>query len=394
MTGGEQTAILMNVSDSGFVLGASILAIVLGALGAVVFAAGQIERADRAAFARQCGMVAAVCAIVWILIGSSLAFGPIGNGMFGDPSLGVALADKTIRPGTALPEGVFILFRMAFAVLAIVLLAGAWAGRARLLWALGFTALWSVLVFAPIAHWLWGGGWLLTQIGAIDYGGGLVVYTSAGVSALVVALLIGPRSASADERQASISPKMAALGAILLLIGGLALNSASSLGANDNAAAALISASAAIIASAFAWTTFEKASDGAWSLMGLAKGSLAGLAAIAASSVYVSPLAAVIIGILGTIACFFAERQITSKLGIDDTANAFALSGVGGVVGALLLSVFLSAKMGGTGYFGAFTMFTQFAAQLIGIVAVVLWSVVGTAMAALAVSILAPMRKD
>ncbi len=394
MTGSEQTASLVSNGDSALVLIASILAIAFGAIGTAMFAAAQVTALQRSRVILQSACVAAMAVLCWTIIGYEMSFGGIGNGWIGNPKLGLSFDVDLVRPGTRLPESIFALLRLAFALMATMLLVGAWAGRARLSWLLSFSLLWGALVLAPIAHWLWGGGWLLTQIGTIDYAGGLAVHTSAGVSALVVALLMGPISDLDQNKPKTVSPNLAALGAALIVSAALALNGASALSANHNAASAILGAFCATLAGALAWLALENASEGEPSLMGFAKGSITGIASIASASVYVSPSASIIIGIAAAIACFGIESRLKSGLGIDDASSVFALHGIGGIIGTVLLSLFLSEQWGGTGYFGAFTMSDQFAAQAIGIAVVAGWSAVGTAIIALGISMLAPMRAD
>lgn len=392
MSVGAQATVLVNAGDAAFVTISSVLAIGFGVIGAATISGSSGQRHLRSGAILQTTCAGIVATIVFVIAGYNIGFGEIANGWFGKIALGIDLDSQSVTPGTALPKSVYTLLRLAFAVIAGAVLVGACAGRARFSWMIGFSGLWSLIVFAPIAHWLWGGGWLRAQIGAIDYAGGLVLHGCVGISALVIALLLGARDdpKTATENENTL-PLMAGAGALLIAM--LALNGASALGANHNSATAILSCLCAISASALAWMTLEKVGKTIASPEGLAKGVIAGLAAIAPASVYVSHFAAILIGLAAGIACFGIERRIRS-LGIDDSASVFALNGVGGILGSLLIAIFLSSQWGGTGYFGASTMASQLGAQAIAIGAVIGWSAVGTAVTALLVSVLAPMRAD
>ncbi|MEO1488101.1 MAG: ammonium transporter, partial [Pseudomonadota bacterium] len=294
--------------------------------------------------------------------------------------------------GTNIPESAFALFQMTFAVIAPALMVGAWVERARFAWVLGFAAVWSLIVYAPVAHWVWGGGWLASQFGTLDFAGGLVVHTTAGVSALVVALLLGPRTGFPDKPMRAHAPVLTVLGAGLLWVGWFGFNGGSALGANDNAASAILATHIAACAASLTWLAVERAALGKPTSIGWATGAIAGLAAITPAAVFVSPGAAIVFGVLAALVCYGAIQQIKQRLKVDDSLDVFAVHGVGGMLGAILLAIFLSEQLGGTGYFGQANMASQMIAQIVGIAAVVVWSAFGSAVAAVMVSIIFPMR--
>jgi len=395
---------LADSGDTGWLLAASLLALLAGLAGLALFFSGQARAEQRGAVLLLCAATACLASLGWVAAGYTLAFGlpapapgVASPGWIGSANTALLADIAALRPGTRVPESAFALVQMGFAILASVLMIGGFAGRARASWALGFAGLWGIGVYAPLAHWLWGGGWL-ARLGALDFAGGLVVHTSAGVSALVIALLLGPRAGPTEASAAPPQPEpsdrctLVLAGAALFWIGSLALAGASALGANDNAASALLAAHLAASAGALVWLLLERVGGRAVNVASFARGAFAGLATIAPAAVFIAPGAAMLLGALGAAACHGALREFTQRWRIGDETGVFAIHGVGGIVGTLLLALFLSPALGGTGYFGAATMASQLAAQLAGIGAVVLWSGFASAIIALAVSAIAPMQ--
>jgi len=378
--------------DTGWILTSSALVLLMTLPGLALFYGGLVRAKNFLSVLIQCGAVAAIASILWVLVGYTLAFGSVGAGWLGGGNA-LLLGDLgTLRGGTTIPESTFALFQMTFAVITPALMVGAWVERARFTWVLAFCAAWGLLVYAPVAHWLWGGGWLASNFGTLDYAGGLVVHTTAGVSAVVIALLLGKRSGFPQKLMRPNAPALTMAGAALLWVGWFGFNGGSALAANDNAASAILNTHIAASTAALGWLVIERLALGKPTSVGWATGAIAGLATITPAAVFVSPGAAILFGALASLVCYGAIQVMKQKWKIDDSLDVFAVHGVGGILGTLLLGVFLSADLGGTGYFGDATMASQLGAQAIGIGAVALWSAVGTVVVALMASVIFPMR--
>jgi Amt family ammonium transporter len=280
---------------------------------------------------------------------------------------------------------------MTFAAITPALMVGAWVDRARFGWVLAFTAIWGLLVYAPVAHWIWGGGWL-ASLGVLDFAGGLVVHCTAGVSALVIALLLGRRQGFPTAALLPHAPGLTMLGAMLLWVGWFGFNGGSALTATDDASTAIINTHVAAAMAALVWALIEKVKFGKPTTIGFATGAIAGLATITPAAGFVSPGAAILFGIFAALACYGAIALIKNRLGIDDSLDVFAVHGVGGILGTALLGVFLSADLGGTGYAPGFGMAGMVGVQVLGIAVVALFSAIVTVLVALGVSLFIPMR--
>lgn len=390
-----QDAAMLAASDSGdtaWILTASALVLLMALPGLGLFYGGLVRGRNFLSVLLQVGAIAAVASVLWVVVGYTLAFGPVTNGWLGGGLFWMLGNLGNVREGLTIPESAFVLFQLTFAAIAPALMAGAWAERARFGWVVGFCALWSLIVYAPVAHWVWGGGWLSSRLGVLDFAGGLVVHTTAGVSALVVALLIGRRTGFPATPMLPHAPALTMAGAGLLWVGWFGFNGGSALGATDDASSAILNTHVAASAAALTWLLVEKLTVGKPTGVGWATGALAGLATITPAAGYVGPGAALVMGLLAAVLCFYAIRLIKQRLHIDDSLDVFAVHGVGGVLGSLLLAVFVSTDFGGIGYAAGAGMAGQFIAQLIGVGAVVLWSAVASAILALMVSLLLPMR--
>lgn len=386
---------LADAADSGdtaWLLAAAVLAIATTLPGVALFYAARARVNAAATLALQIGAIAALVSLLWVLVGYTLAFGNDAGGWLGGGSAWMLINLGNVRDGTAVPESAFVLFRTAFAMLAPALVTGAWAGRARFGWVLAFIAMWSLVVFAPVAHWVWGGGWLAAKLGTIDDAGGIVVCTTAGVSALVAALLMGKGLDFSAEAADAPTPVVAIAGAALLWLGWLGLAGGSAFGASDDAASAMVNTHIAASAAALAWLLVERLARGKASTTGFAVGAVAGLAAIAPAAGFVSPGAAMLIGLVAGPVCYAAARVIRGKLGIDDTLDVFATFGVGGMLGAVLAGLFVAPAFGGIGFGNGMGLARQLFAQVAGVGVVALWSAVATAICALMVSMVIPMR--
>ena len=390
-----QAAGTLDVADSGdtaWVLVSAAFVLLMAAPGLTLFYGGLVRAKNFLAVLVQCSAIVAVASLLWVVCGYTLAFGPVSGGWIGGGDALMLRNLGNVREGLAIPESAFALFQMTFAAITPALMAGAWVDRARFGWVVGFCALWGLVVYAPVAHWVWGGGWLATSFGTLDFAGGIVVHTTAGVSALVAALLLGKRQGFPKTLMLPHSPGLTMAGAALLWMGWFGFNGGSALAANDDAASAIINTHVAASMAALAWLAIEKWKVGKPTSVGFATGAIAGLATVTPAAGFISPAAAMLFGVVAAGVCYAAIQLIKQRFKIDDSLDVFAVHGVGGITGSLLLAFFLHPALGGTGYAEGMAMASQLGAQAAGVGVVALWSAVATAIVALAVSMLIPMR--
>ena len=282
---------------------------------------------------------------------------------------------------------------MMFAVITPALIIGAFPERVRFGWLMLFTAGWLVMVYLPVAHWIWGGGWLAAR-GVLDFAGGIVVHTTAGISALVIALMIGKRRGFPQTMIPPHSPAMTMIGAGMLWVGWFGFNGGSALAANASAGNALLATHLSASTAALAWALLEKLKIGKATSVGLVTGAVAGLATVTPAAGYVSPLGGVICGLAGAGVCFTAVLAIKQRWRIDDSLDVFAVHGVGGMLGSLLLAPLASTAFGGIGLAGGRTIFDQLGVQALAVGVVVLLSAVASVVLARIAALIVPMRVD
>lgn len=384
-----------DVADSGdtaWILVSSAFVLLMAMPGLTLFYGGLVRAKGFLAVLVQVGAIAAVASILWIMVGYTLAFGDVSGGWIGSGNAWMLLDLGNVRANTAIPESAFALYQMCFALITPALMVGAWVDRARFGWVVGFCALWGLFVYAPTAHWIWGGGWLSSKFGTLDFAGGIVVHTTAGVSALVVAMLLGKRAGFPKTLMLPHSPSLTMAGAALLWVGWFGFNGGSALAANDDAASAIINTHVAACVAALVWLVIEKFSVGKPTSVGFATGAVAGLATVTPAAGFIAPGAAMLLGAIGALVCYPMIQLVKQKLQIDDSLDVFAVHGVGGIVGSILLAVFISPLFGGTGYAEGMGMARQLVAQFAGVGIVALWSVFATVVCALMVSMIIPMR--
>ena len=381
-----------NSGDTAWILISSALVLLMTMPGLALFYGGLVRSKNFLSVMLQCGAIAAVASLLWILVGYTLAFGTVSGGWLGSGNAWMLIDLGNVREGLAIPESSFALFQMTFAAITPALMVGAWVDRARFGWVVAFCALWGLMVYAPVAHWVWGGGWLSSSLGTLDFAGGIVVHTTAGVSALIVAILLGRRNGFPRTLMLPHSPSLTMAGAAMLWVGWFGFNGGSALAANDDAASAIINTPAAASAAAMVWLLIERIVVGKPTSVGFATGAIAGLATVTPAAGFISPGAAALFGVTAAIVCFFAIQLVKHRLSIDDSLDVFAVHGIGGMTGSLLLAIFLSEGLGGTGYAEGMSMGSQFFAQLAGIGVTLVWSAIVTAIIAVMVSVLFKMR--
>ncbi len=385
------TTDVANSGDTAWILTSSALVLLMTLPGLALFYGGLVRAKNFLSVLIQCMAVVGICSVLWIIVGYTLAFGSVTNGFLGN-GLNWMLGNLgNVREGTAIPESAFAMFQMTFAVITPALMVGAWVERARFGWVIAFSALWLLVVYAPVTHWVWGGGWL-SNLGVLDFAGGIVVHTTAGVSALVVAIMLGRRMGWPKTLMLPHSPALTVAGGAMLWVGWFGFNGGSALTASDNASAAILNTHIAASTAALVWILIEKFKVGKSTAVGVATGAIAGLATITPAAGFVGPGASIIIGAAASTACFMAVGLVKNGFKIDDSLDVFAVHGIGGMLGTLMLALFISEGFGGTGYDEGMAFGSQFVAQLIGVGAVAIWSAVATAIIGFGISFILPMR--
>lgn len=378
--------------DSAWILTAAALVLLMTLPGLGLFYGGLVRAKNVLSVLLQCGAIAAIASVLWVVVGYTLAFGQVSGGWLGAGNAWMLINLAELREGTTMPESTFVLFQMTFAVITPALMVGAWVDRARFGWVLGFAALWGLVVYAPVAHWVWGGGWLSSQFGVLDFAGGIVVHTTAGVSALVIALLLGKRDGFPTKLMLPHAPVLTMIGAALLWVGWFGFNGGSAFAATDDASTAILNTHVAASTAALVWLLVERLSVGKPTSIGWATGAIAGLATVTPAAGFISPGAAILFGAAAAVVCYGAIQLVKFRLKIDDSLDVFAVHGAGGILGTVLLGVFLSPALGGTGYADSMAMGSQIGAQVMGVAVVAIYSAIVSAILALMVSMLFPMR--
>lgn len=371
--------------DTGWMIVCALLTLFAALPGLLLRHAGLVNVRSVLSVATQGVAVAAGASLAWAIAGYSLAYAPGSAWLGGGANLLLANLG-TLREGLTVPESAFVLFQMALALFAVCLLPGATAERARFGWMAGLAPLWLLLVYAPVVHAVWGGGWL-ANLGVIDFAGGLVIHLSAGFSALALSLILGRRRASTTTSHA---PLLSLTGGALIWIGWAGIVGGWALGATDNAAAAILNTHFAACAGALAWMLADRIGTGRVSATGALSGAVTGLVAISASAALVGTGGAMLIGLIAAMLCRIAKVLLGNR--IDDPAGIFLLHGIGGLIGVLLLPLFVQPLLGGVGFEGEISLRAVMLSQLAGVAAVALWSMAGTTIAALLLSVALPMR--
>jgi len=332
---------MINAGDTAFVLAAAGL-VMLMTPGLAFFYGGMVRRKNILGVLMQCFAALCVLSLQWMLFGYSLAFSP-GNGFIGGLQWlglnGVGLEPYAAYAGT-IPHQAFMIFQAMFAVITPALIIGAFAERMKFSAFLLFSVLWATFVYDPVAHWVWGTGGWLKDMGVIDFAGGIVVHTSAGIAALVTALVIGKRKGYANVPVPPHNLPFTVLGAALLWFGWFGFNAGSALAANGLAVSTFVASNAAAAAAGAVWALLEWIHNGKPTTFGVVTGSIAGLATVTPASGYITPMAGIAVGIIASTVCFISVGLIKPKLGYDDSLDAFGVHGVGGILGTLLAGIF------------------------------------------------------
>ncbi|HEX5318609.1 MAG TPA: ammonium transporter [Stellaceae bacterium] len=387
----SNAATAVSAGDTAWVLTASALVLFMTLPGLALFYGGLVRARNLLSVFMHCFVLCCVVSVLWVVFGYSLAFDTGGPFVGGGGRMFLQHLDAVLAGGTV-PEGAFALFQMTFAVITPALIVGAFAERISFPFLILFAIGWLALVYAPVAHWVWGHGWLAER-GTIDFAGGIVVHTTAGISALVCAVLVGPRRGFPDNLIPPHSPGLTMAGAGMLWFGWFGFNGGSALAAGGSAAMAILATHCAASAAALTWMAIEWVwAGGKPTSVGIVTGSVAGLATITPASGYVGPMGALAIGVAAGAVCFLATAFIKRRLKIDDTLDVFAVHGVGGILGSLLVALFASEALGGVGYARGMDMAGQFQAQFTGVAAAVVWAALVSFVLIKALALFTPLR--
>jgi ammonium transporter, Amt family len=367
---------MIDAGNTAWLITATALVLFMTLPGLALFYGGLVRAENLLSVLMQCLSIACIASVAWLVCAYSLAFS--GDGAWiGDLTKAFlnGVARDTVAANTTIPETVFFMFQMTFAVITPALIVGAFVERMKFSAVVLFMLLWLLLVYAPVTHWIWGGGWLAER-GLLDFAGGLVVHLTAGITALVLAVLLGPRMGFPDDLKPPHAPWMTMAGACMLWVGWFGFNAGSALSAGADAGMALLVTHISAATATLVWVAIEWTKYGKPSVVGAVTGTIAGLASITPASGYVGPIGALGIGLAGGAICYFMVGVIKRHFKIDDSLDVFAVHGVGGVTGIVLTAVFMDAALGGIGFAEGNSMGAQAVIQLTGIVAVLLWSLV------------------
>ena len=352
----------MNPADTAWIMTATALVLLMTLPGLALFYGGLVRSRNVLSVFMQCYAVACLMSVLWFLVGYSIAFGPGETGFWGGlGKIGLAGVDADSLAGT-LPEILFFAFQMTFAVITPALIVGAYVERINFAFVLLFSSLWMLVVYAPVVHWIWGGGMLADggifgETGARDFAGGIVVHETAGLAALVLAMFLGPRK---NQTTPPHNPGLVMVGAALLWVGWFGFNGGSQLAADGGAAMAITVTHISAATASLTWALWEKIKFGKPSLVGIVTGTIAGLASITPASGFVGPWAALLIGAVAGVLCQEAVVLVRNRLRIDDTLDVFAVHGVGGIFGTIMIAALgagsWAAQLGSLVIVGVFTV--------------------------------------
>ena len=362
----------LNDGNTAWILTSTALVLFMTLPGLALFYAGLVQSKNVLSVMMHCFSIACLVSVLWLVGAYSLAFAegtPIVGGLSKAFFSGVG---KDTLSGD-IPESVFFMFQMTFAIITPALIVGAYPERIKFGAVLVFSGLWLILVYAPVTHWVWGGGFL-AGMGIMDFAGGLVVHATAGTSALVLAYLLGTRKGFPTGLRPPHNPGLSMIGAAMLWVGWFGFNAGSALAADTSAGMAMLVTHISAATASLVWMGIEWVKFGKPSLVGIITGMVAGLATITPASGYVGPLGGLCIGLAGGFICYWAVGLVKSTWKIDDSLDVFAVHGVGGMTGILLAAVFGVAALGGGGLAEGVGMGQQLGVQAIGVVATVVWS--------------------
>ncbi len=362
-------------ADTAWIIVATALVLFMTLPGLALFYGGLVRARNVLSVFMHCYAIACLMSILWLALGYSIAFGPGEGGLWGGLDKAFLIGVSADALSGTLPEILFFAFQMTFAIITPALIVGAYVERINFGFVLLFSGLWMLLCYAPVVHWIWGGGMLADggifgETGARDFAGGIVVHETAGLAALVIAIVLGPRK---NRTTPPHNPGFVMVGAAMLWVGWFGFNGGSQLAADGGAAMALTVTHISAAAASLSWALWERIKYGKASLVGMVTGTIAGLASITPASGFVGPIEALAIGLIAGILCQEAVNLIRNALKIDDTLDVFAVHGVGGIFGTLMIAVFgagsWAAQLGSLAIVGVFTVVVSFVlVKLVGLI--------------------------
>ena len=383
---------MLDTGNTAWILISTALVLFMTLPGLALFYGGLVKSKNILSVLMQCIAIACLASLIWLAVGYSLAFSEGSQWVGGLQNSFFSGIERSSLSGD-IPESVFFMFQMTFAIITPALMVGAYVERIKFSAVLLFSGLWLVVVYAPVTHWIWGGGWL-AEMGILDYAGGLVVHLTAGISALVLASALGPRKGFPDQVDPPHNPALVMIGASMLWVGWFGFNAGSALAANEDAGMAMLVTHVSAATASLVWMFIDWLKFGKPTLVGLVTGTIAGLASITPASGFVGPIGALIIGGSAGIICYVLVSFVKNTLKVDDSLDVFAVHGAGGVLGILLVSFLTDSNIGGAGYADGMSASSQFNIQLIGVASVFVWSIIASLIIIVIVKALTGLRVE
>jgi len=382
----------VNNGDTAWILTSTALVLFMTLPGLALFYAGLVNSKNVVSVLMQHFAVACVVSIIWVTLGYSLAFSS-GNAWIGDLNNIFMKSINLDSISGTIPESLFATFQMTFAIITPALIIGAFVERIKFSAMLIFISLWMLIVYVPVTHWVWGGG-ILSSWGTMDFAGGIVVHATAGTAALITALTLGKRRGFPKSITPPHSPILTMIGAAMLWVGWFGFNAGSALGANGGAGMAMLVTHISASMAALVWMFIEWKRFGKPSLIGVVTGMVAGLATVTPASGYIGIPGGLILGFSGGLLCYLAVDYIRGKLLIDDSLDVFAVHGVGGILGTLLVAFLATSTFSGLGLPEGQTAMSQFVVQIKAVILTVIWTSIFTYLILKVTSLIVPLRVD
>ena len=382
----------MSNANTAWILTSTALVLFMTLPGLALFYAGLVRSKNTISVLAQCLVIAVLASVGWFVVGYSLSFSGDGSYIGNLDKIFLKTVNLKSLSGD-IPETVFVMFQMTFAIITPALIIGSFVERIKFLAMIIFLSLWVLIVYVPVTHWVWGGG-LLSSWGVMDFAGGIVVHATAGTAALVAALTIGKRKGFPKSITPPHSPVLTMIGAAMLWVGWFGFNAGSALGANGNAGMAMLVTHISAATAALVWMFIEWKRFGKPSLIGIVTGMVAGLATVTPASGYIGIPGGLILGFFGGLLCYLAVDFIRGKLQIDDSLDVFAVHGVGGILGSLLVAFLATSTFSGLGLPDGVSAGSQFIIQLKGVLLTVVWTGVFTYLILKFTSLITPLRVE
>ena len=382
----------VDTGDSAWILTSTALVLLMTLPGLALFYAGLVQPKNVVSVLMHHFALACLLSVLWVVAGYSLAFS--GSGVWVGDLSNLMLANITFETESGtIPESLFAAFQMTFAIITPALIIGAYVERIKFSAVLAFSGIWLLVVYAPVTHWVWGGG-IMASWGVMDFAGGIVVHATAGTAALVIAVMLGARRNFPQSVQPPHSPILTMIGASLLWIGWFGFNGGSALGAGQGAAMAILVTHISASVASLVWMVIEWKKFGRPSLVGIVTGMVAGLATVTPASGFIGIPGAIILGLVGGYFCYVAVDIIRNRLKIDDSLDVFAVHGVGGIIGSLLVAVLATDTFSGAGLAEGVSVSSQFGVQAISVLITVAWTAIASFIILKIVSAVTGLRVD